>query len=141
MTSPSISDEQFSLDFGLSNHCFVLTDWPLSRVLLKNNMTYPWLILVPRRENISELTQLTSYDQTQLMVEINQLCQVMQKVFNPDKLNMGSLGNIVKQFHYHVVGRFEHDALWPQGVWQHASIEKPYSNPQTLIETLQDALI
>lgn len=133
--------EPFCLDSRLRDSCFLLTDWPLSQVLLKNNAEYPWLILVPRRLNISELPQLTPADQWQLMIEINHLCEVVQNVFNPDKINMGALGNIVPQFHYHVVARFQQDALWPQGVWQQGLIDTPYSNPEKLIETLKSALM
>lgn len=130
----------FYLDERLSQSCFILTDWPLSSVLLKNNSEYPWLILVPRRANVSELITLSLSDQTQLMLEINELAQVVQDIFHPDKLNMGALGNVVAQFHYHIIARFKHDGLWPEGVWQKALTEKPYTNPHVLIETLQQAL-
>jgi diadenosine tetraphosphate (Ap4A) HIT family hydrolase len=130
----------WALDPNLFKSCFVLADWPLSQVLLKNNSEYPWFILVPRRQDISELIQLSATDQTQLMFEINRLCEVIHSMFHPDKLNMGALGNMVQQFHYHVIARFKHDDLWPQGVWQQAVIERPYAEPQALIERLQSAL-
>lgn len=134
-------DPAFMLDPCLVTSCFVLVDWPLSRVLLKNNAEYPWFILVPKRHDLMELTQLSPDDQSQLMIEINQLCKLVRDVFQPDKLNMGALGNIVKQFHYHVVGRFINDALWPQGVWQQATIDTPYVDPEPLIKTLQEMLM
>ncbi len=136
----SLPNINFLLDSKLRESCFILADWPLCQILLKNNAEYPWFILVPRRENVSDLTMLSQDEQTQLMLEINELSRIIQRFFQPDKLNMGSLGNIVPQFHYHVIARFKNDPLWPEGVWQKALKESPYVNPKPLIEQLQTAL-
>lgn len=127
----------FHVDERLQSSSFILTDWPLSRVLLKNHADYPWLILVPRRQHVTEITQLCKADREQLMEESYQLANIMHNVFHPDKINIGALGNIVSQFHYHVVGRFHHDPLWPQGVWQAANEDKPYADATQLISRLK----
>lgn len=135
-----IKEAAFTLDERLQNSCFTLIDWPLSRVLLKNHADYPWLILVPRKMHITEMTDLTDTEQKQLMCEINTASQVMQRIFQPDKINVGALGNVVSQFHFHIVGRYQHDPLWPQGIWQVANVEKKYAAPQSVIEQLKAAL-
>ena len=133
-------NDNFQLDERLQNSSFHLINWPLSQVLLKNNADYPWLILVPRRNNLTEITEFNKADQYQLINEVNQLTLVIQDVFKPDKLNIGSLGNIVSQFHMHVVARFQNDPLWPHGVWQSTAKDKTYIDPNPLIEKLKHRL-
>lgn len=38
-------------------------------------------------------------------------------LFQPDKLNIAALGNVVAQLHLHHIARFETDAAWPAPVW------------------------
>jgi len=130
----------FQLDERLHVSTFNLVDWPLSRVLLKNNADYPWCILVPRQPGSIEITELSQSDRYQLMDEIHQLSRIMQHMFMPDKLNIGSLGNMVTQMHIHVVARFKHDPLWPHGVWQSAAQEKSYVAADRLIAALVEQL-
>ncbi|KTD65863.1 HIT domain-containing protein [Legionella shakespearei] len=120
----------FCIDERIQSSCFTLGDWPLSRVLLKNEVQFPWLILVPRKDNIQEIHQLDKDERIQLMEEINQLSRLMTDYFKPDKLNVGALGNIVSQLHVHVVARSTTDCLWPQGIWQPALKTIPYDEEQ-----------
>ena len=131
-----IGDPMFLVDERLAVGGIKLWDWPLSRLFLKNNRDYPWFIMVPRRANLTELTQLCQADRLQLMEEIHALSVIMTDVFRPDKLNMGALGNMVPQFHYHIVGRFKTDPLWPEGIWQRAMTDHPYIVPDELQQTL-----
>ncbi len=82
----------------------VLGDWPLSRVFLKNDINIPWFLLVPRKVNVREVFELTQAERQQLMEEINQLSSIVTEQYQPYKLNVGWLGNIVSQLHIHVVG-------------------------------------
>jgi diadenosine tetraphosphate (Ap4A) HIT family hydrolase len=131
---------EFKLDERLQSSCFEIIDWPLSKVLLKNNAHYPWLILVPRRNHVTEITQLSKEDSYQLMDETQQLSRMMEEIFEPDKINIATLGNMVAQLHVHVVARFKTDPLWPQGVWQASIDEKPYTEPDALITHLTACL-
>ena len=129
----------FFIDDRITSTCFQLGDWPLSRVFLKNNANYPWFILVPRKDNIQDIDQLTQPQQHILMDEISQLSSIVKTYFNPDKLNVATLGNIVSQLHIHVIARFTHDALWPHGVWQEAQETTPYQQDKInkLLEELR----
>lgn len=131
---------EFKLDERLQSSCFEIINWPLSIVLLKNNAEYPWLILVPRRKDVTEMTQLSKEERYQLVDETHQLSCIMEEQFEPDKINIGTLGNMVTQFHLHVVARFNTDPLWPEGVWQAAMDEKPYAEPDALIARLKARL-
>jgi len=92
-------------------------DLPLSRVLIINDANYPWLLLVPRRAEIVELTDLDDVAQAQLMTEINRVARALRTVTGCDKLNIAALGNVVPQLHVHIIARFRHDAAWPKPVW------------------------
>lgn len=107
----------FILDKLLQEDTFFVCDLEISRVLLMNNANYPWIILVPRQENLVELTDLSFDDQVKLLREINLVSEFFQKEHNPKKINVGALGNVVRQLHIHVVARFENDASFPNPVW------------------------
>jgi diadenosine tetraphosphate (Ap4A) HIT family hydrolase len=111
----------FELSEALAQSTTTLAEWPLCSVLLKNEKSFIWFLLVPRRNNIVELTDLTISDQQLLLAEINQLSTIIENEFKPDKINIATIGNQVPQLHVHVVGRFKTDSLWPESIWQ-----KPY---------------
>ena len=117
----------FIVDDSIVSSCFELGDWPLSRVFLKNNADYPWLILVPRLNNIEEIDQLSQQSRYLLINEISQLSALARAYFKPDKLNVAALGNIVPQLHIHIIARFTHDKLWPHSIWQSAQTTTAYS--------------
>ena len=117
----------FEVDHRIEAGAFFLGDWPLSRIYLKNEAHFPWMILVPRETLVQEIYQLSEWSRHRLMKELTALSQIMADIFNPDKLNIGALGNIVSQLHLHVVARFKTDKLWPHGIWQPNVVSEPYS--------------
>jgi diadenosine tetraphosphate (Ap4A) HIT family hydrolase len=110
----------------LEKDCIVLGKLDLCAVLLMPDANYPWLILVPQRENISEIYQLSESDQQQLMRESSKVSRVLAELFNADKINVAALGNMVPQLHVHHVARFRTDAAWPAPIWG-AVAAKEYS--------------
>ena len=108
---------EFSLDARLEANTFQVTELSLCRVLLMNDNRYPWFILVPRRGDVCEFHHLAQEDRSQLMREITQVSETLEKSLRPDKINVGALGNIVNQLHIHVLGRFVGDFAWPGPVW------------------------
>lgn len=92
-------------------------DLALSRVLLAKDANYPWLILVPRRSDVSELTDLTEPEQIQLLGEIGAAAAALKAAVPCDRLNVAALGNVVAQLHVHVIARTRSDAAWPKPVW------------------------
>ncbi|MCC5791495.1 MAG: HIT domain-containing protein [Legionellaceae bacterium] len=117
----------FCVDERIRNSSFYLCRWPLSDVFLKNDAHYPWLILIPRVANAEEIYALSPHEQALLMQEITKLAQLCQDFFKADKINIGSLGNIVSQLHVHIIARYRTDPLWPQGIWQSACHSQPYA--------------
>ena len=120
---------EFTLAPELARDCIEVADWPLCKVLLMNDSQYPWFILVPRKPNLKESIDLDDVDQLMLMKESAKLSQLLKEVFNPDKLNVAALGNMVPQLHIHHIARFKNDAAWPAPVWgKFPSV--PYTNEQ-----------
>lgn len=121
----------FALDPRLQQDTLPIGDFPLCRLLLSNDSNYPWFILVPRREDVSELFQLDAADQQQLWKETTELAEMLKDSFDADKLNVATLGNVVSQLHMHVIARKREDAAWPAPVWgKHPA--KPYSAEQVV---------
>ena len=131
----------FSLHPQLHKDCYEIGDLTLCRVLLVNDCNYPWLILVPRREDISEIYQLTEQDQRQLTHESSHVARLMADHFRADKMNIAALGNQVPQLHIHHIARFHSDGAWPGPVWGVAQA-MPYSEDkkQQLLRELKDIL-
>lgn len=115
----------FSLDPRLAQSTIPVGDFALSSVFLMDDSRFPWLILVPRLENASEIVDLSAEDAAMLMSEMRLATRVMLAVARPDKVNVGALGNIVPQLHVHVIGRFLSDPAWPGPVWGYGE-RKPY---------------
>lgn len=107
----------FALDPRLAADTIEIGDLALSRILLMNDARYLWLVLAPRRENLSELFDLDGPDRAILMEEIVAVSKALIGSPGVDKINVGALGNIVRQLHIHVVARRFHDAAWPGPVW------------------------
>ena len=84
---------------------------------MMNESRYPWFILVPRRADMREMHHLSTADQQQLWQESAQLSQLLEEQFQPDKLNVAAIGNMVPQLHIHHIARYKTDAAWPAPVW------------------------
>jgi len=124
----------FLLHPRLEADAFFVANWPLCRVLLMNDARYPWLILVPRREALTEMMDLLVQDRALLMEEIAKAGEVVRGRAGVTKVNIGALGNLVPQLHVHVLGRHPGDPAWPGPVWGH-SPAVPYET------SARDALI
>ncbi|WP_375455261.1 HIT domain-containing protein [uncultured Methylobacterium sp.] len=115
----------FTLDPRLCADTVPVGDLGLCSVLLMDDARFPWLILVPRRAGVSELTDLAPEESGALWREVRLAVGVMQALAKPDKVNVAALGNVVAQMHVHVVGRFLSDPAWPGPVWGFEAA-KPY---------------
>ena len=125
----------FSLHPMLAQDCLELGRFQLCRLLLMQDANYPWFILVPEREAISEIYQLDDADQQQLWKESVLFSRQIMQTFAGDKLNIGALGNVVPQLHIHHIVRYKTDATWPRPVW--GGVERiPYAE-KVLAELMQ----
>ena len=119
--------DQFELHPQLAKDCVELAELPLCKLLLCNDSTYPWFILVPRVKDIQDIYQLDWQDQQQLLNESSMLSELLMQEFKGDKMNVAALGNVVPQLHFQHIVRFKEDAAWPKPVWGQLPIT-PYSD-------------
>lgn len=115
----------FELHPRLEAGCIPVGRFPLCLLLLKNDSNYPWFILVPEREGVKEIFELSQEDQTRLILESSQLSEHLATAFKADRMNVAALGNVVPQLHVHHIVRHETDPAWPGPVWGRLAA-KPY---------------
>jgi diadenosine tetraphosphate (Ap4A) HIT family hydrolase len=101
----------------LQKDCLLLGQFELCKLLLMKDANYPWFILVPDRQGITEIYQLTEPEQRQLMRESSIMAKVLVEDFQADKVNIATLGNVVPQLHVHHIARYHDDPAWPAPVW------------------------
>ncbi|WP_305403371.1 HIT domain-containing protein [Photobacterium leiognathi] len=107
----------FTLHPRLESDTTVLGDFPLSRVLLSKEALGPWIILVPRVDELREIHHLPEQDQFQLMRESSAVATLLENDYQAEKINVGALGNLVPQLHLHHIARFSNDIAWPGPIW------------------------
>ncbi|MFN8829050.1 MAG: HIT domain-containing protein [Labrys sp. (in: a-proteobacteria)] len=115
-----MADSDFVLHPQLARDTLLLGDLALCRVLLINDANYPWILLVPRRRDVTEITDLGAVERVHLMTEVTLVADALKAETGCHKLNIAALGNMVPQLHVHVIARFRTDAAWPRPVWGHA---------------------
>jgi diadenosine tetraphosphate (Ap4A) HIT family hydrolase len=119
----------FSLHPQLAADTTLVTDGPLSHVLLMNDARYPWLILVPKRPDLVDYDDLSPEDRKTLGDEAATVSAALKRRFDAHKTNVAMLGNMVPQLHCHVVARFKDDAAWPGPIWG-VGQSKPYEEDE-----------
>ncbi len=134
-------NSRFVLDARLEADSVFIADGELSQFRLMNDARYPWLVLVPKTADASEWIDLPVQQQQLLLSEINFAAKTLREYFPCEKINIGALGNIVRQLHVHVIARTSQDEAWPGPVWGQGKA-RTYSPAElsTLIGKLQPAL-
>jgi diadenosine tetraphosphate (Ap4A) HIT family hydrolase len=128
----------FALDPQLARDTVAVGDLPLARVLLMNDTNFPWLIAVPRHAGAVEIFDLDEPERAQLMRELALLAQILKDLTGCHKINIAAIGNVVPQFHVHVIARRRDDPAWPRPVWG-ALPPRPYAQAEReeLIEAIR----
>ncbi|MCG6231902.1 HIT family protein [Vibrio furnissii] len=131
----------FELHPQLAKDTDVIGHFPLCVALLHKDAAVPWVILVPKKANLKELHHLPMHEQQQFLLESQAINQALEALFQPDKLNLGALGNMVPQLHIHHIARFEHDVAWPDPVWGNTPGERRSETDQdTMLTKLRNVL-
>lgn len=99
----------------------------LCQIRLINDCNYPWVLLVPEREDITEIHQLSIEDRSLLAEESAFLSAVLAELFQADKMNVAAIGNLVPQLHLHHIVRYKTDPAWPAPIWGKWPM-KPYTD-------------
>ena len=107
----------FKIDKKFLKSSYYITDLKLCSIRLHDNSKFPWIILIPKRNKIVDISDLKPKDQILLIKEIVYVSKIMKKVFKTSKLNVEKIGNIVPQLHIHIIARNKNDYTWPSSVW------------------------
>ena len=102
-------------NFLKSSH--YVSDLKLCTIRMIDNAKFPWIILIPKRRGVTDITALKRNDRFQLIEEIVYCSNIMKKIFKTSLLNVEKIGNIVPQLHIHIIARKKTDSTWPLPVW------------------------
>ncbi|CAM2905588.1 HIT family protein [Vibrio neptunius] len=131
----------FELHPQLVKDTSVIGHFPLTIALLHKDNAVPWVILVPKRDNLKELHHLPMQEQQQFLLESQAVSQALEATFRPDKLNLGALGNMVPQLHVHHIARFKDDVAWPGPVWGNTQGDfRSEEEQQAILSKIQNVL-
>lgn len=116
MQSENLKNE-FILHPQLEKDTFFIGSLKVADILLMNDSRYPWIILVPRINNVCDIMDLQDTERTKFNEEIHHVAGLIKKVYRPERINIAMLGNIVPQLHCHIIARFKEDFAWAKPVW------------------------
>ena len=121
-------DEAFTLHPRLEADSHHVCHLGLCEVRLINDRRWPWLLLIPARAGLAEMGDLSRQDSHKLIDEIRLASRIMRQRFDPERINVASLGNMVPQLHIHIIARRQDDPAWPGPVWGHGDGPQPYAS-------------
>lgn len=131
----------FILDQRIQSDSILICELELCQLRIQNDSRYPWLVLVPKLEGVTEVHELTVEHQYQLIQESSLVANALKQVTACKKVNIANLGNVVSQLHWHVVARSEDDQTWPGPIWG-LGVSIPYGKEQldNLINAIKEKL-
>ena len=124
----------FKINKKFHNSSYHIAELKLCSLRLNDNSKFPWVILIPKRKNVTDISDLNSKDQILLIKEIVKVGKIMRKLFKTSKLNVEKIGNIVPQLHVHIIARSKKDSSWPLSVW----VVKGKNYSQTALKIMAD---
>ena len=119
---------------------YYISDLKLCTLRLVNNKKFPWIILIPKRKKITDITDLNYKDQLLLMKEIVYCSKLMKKCFKTSSLNVEKIGNIISQLHIHIIARYKNDCSWPLSVWVVKGNVYSKSNAEKILKRINKVL-
>ncbi len=107
----------FQLDPRLKADTFVIHEDETAYLLLMNDKRWPWVILVPRIADVEELHDLNQGIVGTYMQLATKTGELLKSTTGCEKINIATIGNMVRQLHIHIIARDVGDANWPGPVW------------------------
>ena len=107
----------FKLDNRLENDSFFMQEIKNFQIRLMNVQEFFWIVLIPIKPNLIELSDLEVDERNELLNFAVDLGNYIKSDQNFDKVNIGILGNVVAQLHLHIVLRNKDDPALPGPVW------------------------
>ncbi|MFK7793424.1 MAG: HIT family protein [Devosiaceae bacterium] len=107
----------FTLDTRLAADSLPLCYTTTSTLRVARDARFAWLILIPKIAGMADLVDLSPDEEARVMGDVRAASLALRQATACHKLNVASLGNMVRQLHVHIVARFEGDAAWPGPIW------------------------
>ena len=112
-----------------------------SFVRLMNDKRWPWIILLPRNANATELHHLSEAHRMGFLNDVNHVSELVQQHTRCQSVNIAMLGNMVSALHCHVVARDVNDPNWPKPIWGFENAEHYTDDlPEILMQAVERGL-
>ena len=121
----------FKLDDKLEQDSFLVKEYNDFQIRLMDVSEVFWVILIPTKINLVELSDLDIKERNYLLNFTIELGDYLKSTRRYDKTNIGILGNVVSQLHLHLVLRKKSDPAWPHPVWGYNFKNKLDENSKT----------
>lgn len=89
----------------------------LCRVVMVDEPDYPGYCRVILHTHRQEMTDLSAAERIQLMNVVFAVERALRRLYQPDKVNLASLGNMTPHVHWHVIPRWRDDPHFPHPIW------------------------
>ncbi|MCM8595290.1 HIT family protein [Accumulibacter sp.] len=95
----------------------VVWESALCRVVMVSDPDYPGFCRVILNRHLREMTDLSAAERVQLMQVLFAVETAVRVLYQPDKINLASLGNMTPHVHWHLIPRWRDDRHFPNPVW------------------------
>ncbi len=116
---------EFVLNPQLEADTHLVSELESCSLRLLDDARWPWLVLVPRIAGIEEWHDLSKGQRIMIDDEVARVACALKTMTGCEKINIATIGNMVRQLHIHVIARNQEDANWPGPVWSYGERE-PY---------------
>ena len=117
----------------------VLYHCELYRIILVDDANYPGYLRVVLNHHLKELTDLSIADNLSMYAAVIKCEQILRQLFQPEKINLASFGNMTPHVHWHVIPRFINDRHFPNPTW--GEVTHPDYAPSSALLLAQQNLI
>ena len=95
----------------------VVWESDLCRVVMVGDPDYPGFCRVILNRHVREMTDLPEQERLRLMNVLFGVEKAIRILYQPDKVNLASLGNMTPHLHWHLIPRWRDDRHFPNPVW------------------------
>lgn len=96
---------------------FLIHEFENSYLFLGEHQFYKGYSVLVSKKHFREMTDMPKIERDALFQEMMKSHEVIQKVFQPKKMNMCSLGNVVDHIHWHFFPRYSDDENFKNPPW------------------------
>lgn len=107
----------WTLDPRLEKDTLPVKSDAFMHIRLMNDSRWPWLVLVPVLHDVADVDDVPRGNFLALGSYLHEASAALKRMNVCESTNVASIGNMVSQMHWHVIGRRQGDANWPGTVW------------------------